>query len=314
MKILYKIIGLSNTPVSHIEKIISAIGGFLAILSILIISQWLVGAYAAAIIVASMGASAVLLFAVPHGPLSQPWPVLGGHVISALIGITCAQFISNEIFAASLAVGIAIAAMYYLQCIHPPGGATALSAVMGGESIHALGYQYAVTPVLLNVLIILFFGVLFNAFFHWRRYPAFWFDKKTEKEASNKVRANITHEDFVYALTEIDSFIDVNEQDLLHIYELVMGKPQAHALKPENLFVGGYYSNGQYGNDWAVRQIVDSPENKRQADDIVIYKIVAGHGRRSSAYSSRNDFLRWAKHQVIREEDNWKRIDGSHSI
>jgi CBS-domain-containing membrane protein len=92
---------------------------------------------------------------VPHGQLAQPWAVLGGHVISAIIGVTCAQVIANEILAASAAVGLAVGAMYYLGCIHPPGGATALSAVVGGESVHALGYHFVITPVLMNVVVIL---------------------------------------------------------------------------------------------------------------------------------------------------------------
>ena len=74
-------------------------------------------------------------------------------------------------FAAALAVALAIGAMHYLNCIHPPGGATALSAVIGGDAIHQLGFQYVLTPVLLNVIIVLIVAILFNYPFHWRRYP-----------------------------------------------------------------------------------------------------------------------------------------------
>jgi len=302
-------IGLTRVPTSHTEKIVSGLGGFLAILGILIVSRWSVGTDAAAIIVASMGASAVLLFAVPHGPLSQPWPLFGGHLISGVIGVTCAKYIPNEVLAASVAVGAAIGVMYYLQCIHPPGGATALSAVIGGTTVHELGYQYVITPILLNVLIILFVGILFNAFFPWRRYPTYWHKQKIKNEnnASN-VPSNINHEDFVYALSQIDSLIDINEHDLLRIYDIAVKKSQECTLSSEKLIIGGFYSNGQYGNDWAVRQIVDESENKGAEDYVIIYKVVAGNGRRSSGYSSRSDFLRWTKHQVIRDEENWKRV------
>lgn len=312
MKTIYEILGVSNRPASHTEKVVSAIGGFLAILGIMMVSNWTVGSYAAAIVVASMGASAVLLFAVPHGTLSQPWPVLGGHIVSAIIGVTCAKFINNDVLAASLAVGVAIGVMYYLQCLHPPGGATALSAVIGGGSVHTLGYQYVVTPILLNVIIILLVGILFNSLFHWRRYPTFWHNKISKKESpSNEAATNITHEEFVYALSEIDSYIDISEHDLLRIYDLVMKKSQDHSLAPKKLVTGGYYSNGKYGDEWAVRFIVEESANKNQADDVIIYKVVAGKGRRSSGYSSRKEFLRWAKHQVVRDEENWKRIDDS---
>ena len=225
MKLIYEILGVAQTPVSHAEKIVSALGGFTGIFGIFIVSQWAVGPNSAALIVASMGASAVLLFAVPHGPLSQPWSVLGGHVVSAIVGVCCAKFIPNVVLAGSLAVGAAIGFMYYLRCIHPPGGATAISAVIGGDAVHELGYQYVLTPILLNVIIILLIAVIFNYAFAWRRYPAFLHKAHpsvpTQPEAHTP---HIAHEDFVYALSEIDSFIDIDERDLLRIYDLATKK------------------------------------------------------------------------------------------
>ena len=98
-------------------------------------------------IVPSMGASAVLLFAVPHSALGQLWNVIGGHLISAGIGVACYQWLPSNGIAAGASVGLAIGAMYYTRCIHPPGGATALAAVIGGPNIHALGYQYRATSI-----------------------------------------------------------------------------------------------------------------------------------------------------------------------
>jgi len=204
MKIIYEILVIAQTPASHTEKSVSALGGFVGILCIFIISQWAVGTNAAALIVASMGASAVLLFAVPHGPLSQPWSVVGGHIVSAIVGVTCAKLIANEVLAASLAVGAAIGVMYYLRCIHPPGGATAISAVIGGEAVHELGYQYVFTPILINVLVILLVAIIFNYAFVWRRYPAFLHRHYAPPALSSpEARSpHIAHEDFVYALSE----------------------------------------------------------------------------------------------------------------
>ncbi len=222
MRKIYEILGIAQTPVSHAEKIASALGGFIGIFCIFIVSQWAVGPNPAALIVASMGASAVLLFAVPHGPLSQPWSVLGGHIVSAIVGVSCAKFIPNAVLAGSLAVGAAIGFMYYLRCIHPPGGATAISAVIGGEGVHELGYQYVLTPILLNVIIILLVAIIFNYAFAWRRYPAF-LHKQQQPPSPVQPEAHtphIAHEDFVYALSEIDSFIDIDERDLLRIYDL----------------------------------------------------------------------------------------------
>lgn len=211
------------SPVSHAERLASIGGGFLGILLILLVSNYFVGATDATLIVASMGASAVLLFAVPHGRLSQPWPVFGGHMISALVGVSCALLVSNSLLAAALAVGLAIGAMHYLRCIHPPGGATALTAVVGGSGIHELGYGFLVMPVLLNVLVILVVAVAFNYPFNWRRYPAALQRRQTtaqQTETPVEGYPSISHSDFVYALSEIDSFIDVTEQDLVRIYEL----------------------------------------------------------------------------------------------
>ena len=64
--------------------------------------------------------------------------------------------------------------MHYLRCIHPPGGATALGAVLGGDAVHQFGYQSVITPVMLNAITILLVALLFNAPFAWRRYPAAW--------------------------------------------------------------------------------------------------------------------------------------------
>jgi len=127
--------------------------------------------------------------------------------------------------AGSLAVSAAIGFMYYLRCIHPPGGATPISAVIGGEAVHELGYQYVLTQILLNVIIILLVAIIFNYAFAWRRYPAFLHkpppSTPTQPEAHTPY---IAHEDFVYALSEIDSFIDIDERDLLRIYDLATKK------------------------------------------------------------------------------------------
>lgn len=280
---------------------------------------------ASVLIVASMGASAVLLFAVPHGTLSQPWSLIGGHMVSALVGVTCAKFIPDLLYAAPLAVGIAVGLMYYLNCIHPPGGATALTAVVGGASINELGYQFLITPVLINVSAIFFVAIVFNYFFKWRRYPAYLARKTT---AETKLQSDIpskyqydaiSHEDFVYALSEFDSLLDISENDLLTIYQLVTKRHQKTDIKHHELKLGHYYSNGEYGENWSVRQIIDWPESTSEsssnpneaAEAKLIYKIIAGPGRRSNGVMTMNEFSKWAKHEVIRDEENWHRVDNS---
>lgn len=212
-------IGVELNPSTLAEKAISGIGGFIAIFVIFQISHMVLGDDAT-LIVASMGAATVLLFAVPHGPLSQPWPLLGGNLISACIGVASTQLIPDLFTAAAVAVGTAITAMYFLKCIHPPGGATALSAVVGGEAVRNLGYMYVVTPVLLNVLVIFVVAVLFNFLFKWRRYPAKFVVLAKEDEKTGVKSHLLSHEGIEHALRKIDSFIDISEEDLNRIYLL----------------------------------------------------------------------------------------------
>lgn len=226
----FQLVGLELSPVTHRERLVSILGGCLSIPALFAASSLFLPAEASLPLVASMGASAVLLFALPHGPLSQPWPLLGGHVVSALIGVTCAQWIPHPMLAAALAVGLAIGAMHYLRCLHPPGGATALVAVIGGPAVSQLGYGFVLAPVALNALIMLLVAVHFNAVLPWRRYPAFL--QRLTRPARQPAVEAIRHEDLVYALSQVDTFMDVSEEDLLRIYELATGRGRERPEKP----------------------------------------------------------------------------------
>jgi CBS domain-containing membrane protein len=210
--------GIELVEVSYVEKLVAACGGGIAICVLIVISRWVLPTGGAMAIITSMGASAVLLFAVPHGQLSQPWAVLAGHGVSAVIGVSCARFIPDPVMAAACAVGLAIGAMHQLKCIHPPGGATAFSAVMGGSAIQSLGYQFVLTPVLLNALVMVLLAILINSGFKWRRYPA----SLNRPAALSKPepfprKSPPTHEEVVAAIKSIDSFVDVSEADLLKL-------------------------------------------------------------------------------------------------
>jgi len=214
-----KLLGIETTPVSHRERLVSGLGGCAGILACFFVTRAFVAdGGEAALLIASMGASAVLLFAVPHGAMSQPWAVLGGHLVSSLVGVTCAHWLGHSAPVGAVAVGAAITAMYYLRCIHPPGGATALVTVVGGPGVAALGFHFVVAPVMLNALAILATAIVFNNLFSWRRYPAAF-----ARKAAADAYAPIAHEDFVYALSELDSFVDVSEEELITIYRLATG-------------------------------------------------------------------------------------------
>ena len=214
-------IGFESNKTGHLEKWISAIGGLLGILAITLISQQFLGAEQAAWMVASMGATTVLVFAVPHGPLSQPWQVVAGHVVSAIIGVACARWIPLPMVAAAVAVAVAIGAMHYLRCIHPPGGATALSAVIGGAQVQALGFQYVLTPVLLNAVVLVLIAIAFNYSFRWRRYPAALTARPAEAVKSPVAEQDsLSKSDLEIALQVMNSTLDISSQDLVDIFRL----------------------------------------------------------------------------------------------
>ncbi len=213
--------------VSERGQWISAAGGLLGMLAVWWISDLLLDSQGAVLVASSMGSTAVMLFAAPLGPMSQPWPLIGGHLVSALTGVACVHWLgSDHVMTAPLAVGLAIAAMYSLRCLHPPGGATALGAVLGGETVHALGYGYVLSPILLNALAILAVAVAFNYPFARRRYPQ-CLHRRSEASAAPVEESMIPHSSLVYALSQIDTFVDVSEDDLQRIYALALGQHQA---------------------------------------------------------------------------------------
>jgi CBS-domain-containing membrane protein len=127
------------------------------------------------LIIGSFGASAVLVYAAIKSPLAQPRNLVGGHVISALVGVACYQWLGDTLWiAAALSVSLAIAAMLVTKTLHPPGGATALIAVIGGPKVHALGFLYAFIPAGLGALVLLFIALVVNNLARDRKYPEYW--------------------------------------------------------------------------------------------------------------------------------------------
>ena len=114
------------------------------------------------LLVAPMGAAAVLLFAVEKSPLARPWNVLGGNMLSAFVGVTAAILVANPVVASALACSGAIIVMMLLRCVHPPGGAVAMTAVLGGPSIQNAGYGFVLWPVGINCVLLLTMAILFT--------------------------------------------------------------------------------------------------------------------------------------------------------
>ena len=140
-------------PVARRHIVLGSIGAGTGLAVTSMFSHWLLGEVNLWFI-APMGASAVLLFGVPSSPLAQPWSIVGGNVLSALIGVTVGMLVPDAALACGLAAALAIAGMYFLRCLHPPGGAVALTAILGGAGVHSEGYHFVLTPVLLNSLML----------------------------------------------------------------------------------------------------------------------------------------------------------------
>ena len=172
-----KMRGTSKSPpaVNLSEILWSWIGAFLGISTVSLISYKVLDAIGLTMIIGSFGASAVLIYGAIKSPLAQPRNLIGGHVFSAIIGVTSYQLFQSHIWlAAAVAVATAVAFMHATKTLHPPGGATALIAVIGGESVHKLGYLYAVIPTAAGASIMLLVAVLVNNIPRTRRYPEFW--------------------------------------------------------------------------------------------------------------------------------------------
>lgn len=204
-----------SIPVSWREWLFSCVGAFIGLMA-----TEMIGHHSLASLnpwfVAPMGASAVLLFAVPASPLAQPWSIVGGNMVSATIGVSCAQLIAAPGMAAALAVALSIAAMMKLRCLHPPGGAVALTSVLGGTAVTGLGYQFVIWPIGLNSLCLLVMALFFNHL-AGRRYPhgeALAAHPHGTADALPGERLGVRPADVEAVPEERGEFVDMNREDL----------------------------------------------------------------------------------------------------
>lgn len=169
------------------------------------------------LIVAPIGASAVLLFAVPASPLAQPWSIVGGNTISAFAGVTVVHFIGDPMLATGMAVALAILCMSFTKSLHPPGGAAALTAVIGGATVAKAGFWFPFVPVAINSALLVGLGIVFHRL-AGRQYPhrapphAVNPHKTTDVPAS--LRVGFTQEDIDVALGELHETLDIDRGDI----------------------------------------------------------------------------------------------------
>lgn len=161
-----------ETLVDTKEHIYSFVGSFIGIAILAYIQSKTIADIDSIFLIGSFGASSVLIFGAVQSPLAQPRNLIGGHVISAIIGVTIYKTLPNILWlTAPLAVSMSIVMMQLTKTLHPPGGAAALIAIIGTDKVKELGYLYVLSPVLTGTLILLVVALVFNNLTPNRKYP-----------------------------------------------------------------------------------------------------------------------------------------------
>ena len=278
------------------EVTLSILGGFISLLLITQISIATTGQGGAVAVVPAMGAATLLLFTLPHSPMAQPWPLFAGNMLSAFIGVTCAMYADSIAIAAGLAVGVSVGLMHIFRCTHLPGGATALAAVIGGESVHNLGYGYVLMPVLLNCLIIFGIALVFNNLFPWRRYPTSAMRFCQESTLPHRVPLTLSH--LEQAQRELDLPVALDSEQLLMLFSHSQAISEKQLSDQLGIEVGKVYCNNKPGNQWAVRKVIDLVVHKNPAHSLVIYRVLDGAQRNQCDSCSLAEFAAWAEEGI----------------
>jgi CBS domain-containing membrane protein len=223
------------------ERWRAIVGAMLGIVITAILCRLCANTPTAVWLVAPLGASAVLVFAVPASPLAQPWSVVGGNTISALMGVLCVQLIDDPALAAGVAVAAAIVAMFALRCLHPPGGAAALLAVL----THASSLDFVFFPVLINSTLLVLVGIVYNTA-TGRRYPHSQLIERTSLPTSR-----FTSDDLDAVLKRYNQVLDVSRdelEDILHMAEMNAMERRMSELRCEDIMTRDVFTV-EYGTD-----------------------------------------------------------------
>lgn len=197
------------------DRLLCGIGALIGLAVSSLLSLWILGDFKAWYI-APMGASSVLLFAVPASPLAQPWNIMVGNTIAAVVGVTCALFMANPTEAFSVAVALSIMLMMTTDSLHPPSGAVAITAVLGGNAVHDLGYAFVFYPVLLNSLLLMIIAIVFNRMIG-KSYPQQAQLNTRSKDPTPTQKVTIQPQDIQDVLDQQTELLDISEYDLQKI-------------------------------------------------------------------------------------------------
>lgn len=212
----------SSGPVDRFERMRAAAGALFGLVITGYCTFFILGADSpsALWLLAPMGASSVLLFAVPSSPLAQPWSIIGGNLVASLVGVTCVKIFGGTIVSAGIAAGGAIALMIMLRCIHPPSGAVALTTVLGGAAVHDMGYFFVLSPIMLNSFLLLATALFYNNS-TGRRYPhtGLAATPRDTKDMPPSERLGVTHADIDAILASYNQVLAVTREDLEEILQ-----------------------------------------------------------------------------------------------
>ena len=216
---------MHGSTAARLEWLRGALGGLIGIgLTAFVCHRLLGGDPALPWLIAPMGASAVLLFAVPASPFSQPWPVLGGHLVSAAAAIALRGWLGDPALEVALAVGLAITAMSLLGCLHPPAGGTAVLMVLSSPAIDRAGWSFLLQPITLNIVLL----VLAAAAFHrltGHTYP----HKAQPRAATADAPAPYELADLEAVLDNWDEVLAIGRDDLDALIRAVLERSSARA-------------------------------------------------------------------------------------
>jgi CBS domain-containing membrane protein len=205
------------------DALVSSVACFIAIFLVSYSCNEILSGPGKIILVASLGASSVIIFAIPNSPVAQPWACLGGQVISAFTGVGIGLLFPDLIYAAAFAVGLSALLMILLRCLHPPGAATALAPIVADQQLGDLGFNFVLVPVGLNIVILLILALIINRWVLNRDYPSGSKVRSSQQQFLDQESIVLSHvgvldEDLKTALAQHDGFIDVTSQDLALLF------------------------------------------------------------------------------------------------
>lgn len=212
---------------ARLEWLRGALGGLIGIgLTALICHRLLGSDPALPWLIAPMGASTVLLFAVPASPFAQPWPVFGGHLVSAAIALLLRGSLGDPALAIALAVGLAIAAMSLLDCLHPPAGGTAVLMTLSSPAIDAAGWRFLAMPIALNLVLLLAAAVVFHRL-TGHTYP----HRAAPRLSPGPATAPYEAADIEAVLDDWDEVVSIERDDLDALMRAVLERAEVRKAK-----------------------------------------------------------------------------------